>query len=61
MQEADRTTHGWALPASAPSPQLKTRHILRKLRYCPWRAGQRVKTIQVLQTAKSEDEKDSMA
>ena len=49
MQEADRTTHGWALPASALSPRLKTRHILRKLRYCPWCAGRRVKAIQVLQ------------
>jgi hypothetical protein len=59
VQEADRAAHGWALPASA-NPQLKTRHILRKLRCCSWRAGQLVKAIHVLQTAKSEDEKGSL-
>jgi hypothetical protein len=30
--------------------QLKTWHILRKLRCCPWRAGQIAKAIHVLQT-----------
>jgi hypothetical protein len=29
--------------------QLKTWHILRKLRCCPWRAGQLAKAIHVLQ------------
>jgi hypothetical protein len=33
---------------------------LRKHRCCPWRAGQLVKAIHVLQTAKSEDEKGSL-
>jgi hypothetical protein len=29
--------------------QFKTRHVLRKLHYCPWRAGQLAKAIHVLQ------------
>jgi hypothetical protein len=37
-------------PASAPDAQLKTWHILRKLRSCPWQAGQSAKAIHVLQT-----------
>jgi hypothetical protein len=36
-------------PASGPAPQLKTWYILRKLRCCPWRAGQLAKAIHVLQ------------
>ena len=31
------------------APQLKTWHILRKLRCCPWRAGHIAKAIHVLQ------------
>jgi hypothetical protein len=33
---------------------------LRKLRCCPWRAGQLVKATHALQTAKPEDEKGSL-
>ena len=47
-------------PGERANPQLKTRHILRQLRCRPWRAGQLVKAIHVLQTAKSEDEKGSV-
>jgi hypothetical protein len=36
-------------PGERANAQLKTWHILRKLRCCPWRAGQLVKAIHVLQ------------
>ena len=36
-------------PAERANAQLKTWHILRKLRCCPWRAGQLAKAIHVLQ------------
>jgi hypothetical protein len=40
-----------ALPLSSrTNAQLKTWRILRKLRCCPWRAGQLAKAIHVLQT-----------
>jgi hypothetical protein len=37
-------------PAERANAQLKTWHILHKLRCCPWRAGQLAKAIHVLQT-----------
>ena len=36
-------------PGERANAQLKTWHILRKLRCCPWRAGQLGKAIHVLQ------------
>ena len=36
-------------PGERAHAQLKTWHILRKLRCCPWRAGQLAKAIHVLQ------------
>jgi hypothetical protein len=36
-------------PGERPNAQLKTWGILRKLRCCPWRAGQPAKAIHVLQ------------
>jgi hypothetical protein len=36
-------------PAERANAQLKARRILRKLRCCPWRAGQLAKAIHVLQ------------
>ncbi len=36
-------------PGERANAQLKTWHILRKLRYCPWRAGKLAKAIHVLQ------------
>jgi DDE superfamily endonuclease len=37
-------------PGERANAQLKTWGILRKLRCCPWRAGQIAKAIHVLQT-----------
>src|SRR6266571_9536310 len=37
-------------PGERANAQLKTWRILRKLRCCPWRAGQLTKAIHVLQT-----------
>jgi hypothetical protein len=37
-------------PGERANAQLKTWRILRKLRCCPWRAGQLAKAIHVLQT-----------
>jgi DDE superfamily endonuclease len=36
-------------PGERANAQLKTWHILRKLRCCPWKAGQLAKAIHVLQ------------
>ena len=36
-------------PGERANAQLKTWHVLRKLRCCPWRAGQLAKAIDVLQ------------
>ena len=36
-------------PGERANAQLKTWHILRKLRCCPWHAGQLAKAIHVLQ------------
>ena len=44
-----RPTRNCGHPASARTPRLKTWRILRKLRCCPWRAGQLAKAIHVLQ------------
>jgi hypothetical protein len=41
-------------PAERANAQLKTWRILRKLRCCPWRAGQLAKAIHVLQTYETE-------
>jgi hypothetical protein len=37
-------------PGERASAQLKTWRIMRKLRCCPWKAGQIAKAIHVLQT-----------
>jgi hypothetical protein len=41
-------------PGERANAQLKTWHILRKLRCCPWRAGQLAKAIHVLHTREIE-------
>ena len=41
-------------PGERANPQLKTWHILRKLRCCPWKAGQLAKAIHVLQVREIE-------
>src|SRR5215469_2271285 len=41
-------------PGERANAQLKTWHILRKLRCCPWQAGQLAKAIHVLQARETE-------
>jgi hypothetical protein len=41
-------------PGERAHAQLKTWRILRKLRCCPWKAGQLAKTIHILQTREME-------
>ena len=41
-------------PGERANAQLKTWRILRKLRCCPWKAGQLAKAIHVLQTREIE-------
>jgi hypothetical protein len=55
---AQRRTH--RAPGERANAQLKTWHILRKLRCCPWRAGHLAKAIHVLQTRETKDEKGSL-
>jgi hypothetical protein len=49
QKAANRAHAQLRAPAERANAQLKTWHILRKLR-CPWRAGQLAKAIHVLQT-----------
>ena len=50
QKEANRAHARLRSPGERAIAQLKTWHILRKLRCCPWRAGQLAKAIHVLQT-----------
>jgi hypothetical protein len=61
VQEADRATHGWPLPASAPTLSSGPGTPCAKLRCWPWRAGAALQAIHALQTAKSGDEKGSVS
>jgi DDE superfamily endonuclease len=50
-QKAANSAHAkLRAPGERANAQLKTWHILRKLRCCPWRAGQIAKAIHVIQT-----------
>ena len=49
QKEANRAHAKLRAPGERANAQLKTWRILRKLRCCPWRAGQLAKTIHVLQ------------
>jgi hypothetical protein len=50
-QKAANSAHArLRAPGERANAQLKTWHILRKLRCCPWKAGQIAKAIHVLQT-----------
>jgi hypothetical protein len=49
QKEANRAHAKLRGPGERANAQLKTWHILRKLRCCPWRAGQLAKAIHVLQ------------
>ena len=50
QKDANRAHAQLRSPAERANAQLKTWRILRKLRCCPWRAGQLAKAIHVLQT-----------
>ena len=49
QKEANRAHARLRAPGERANAQLKSWHILRKLRCCPWRAGQLAKAIHVLQ------------
>ena len=49
QKEANRAQARLRGPGERASAQLKSSRILRKLRCCPWRAGQLAKAIHVLQ------------
>jgi hypothetical protein len=49
QKDANRAHARLRAPGERANAQLKTWHILRKLRCCPWRAGQLAKAIHVLQ------------
>jgi DDE superfamily endonuclease len=50
QKRANRAHARLRAPGERANAQLKTWWILRKLRCCPWRAGQLAKAIHVLQT-----------
>src|SRR5438477_9020015 len=50
QKDANRAHAQLRSPGERADAQLKTWRILRKLRCCPWRAGQLAKAIHVLQT-----------
>jgi hypothetical protein len=49
QKDANRAHARLRSPGERANAQLKTWHILRKLRCCPWKAGQLAKAIHVLQ------------
>jgi hypothetical protein len=49
QKAANRAHAKLRAPGERANAQLKTWRILRKLRCCPWRAGQLARTIHVLQ------------
>jgi hypothetical protein len=50
QKEANRAHARLRAPGERANAQLKSLRIVRKLRCCPWRAGQLAKAIHVLQT-----------
>ncbi len=48
QKQANRAHAKLRAPGERANAQLKTWHVLRKLRCCPWRAGQLAKAIHVL-------------
>jgi len=59
QKEANRAHARLRASGERGNAQLKTWRILRKLRCCPWRAGQLAKAIHVLQTREIGGEKRS--
>jgi hypothetical protein len=49
QKQANRAHARLRAPGERANAQLKSWHLLRKLRCCPWRAGQLAKAIHVLQ------------
>jgi hypothetical protein len=49
QKQANKAHAQLRAPGERANAQLKTWHILRKLRCCPWRAGQLAKAVHVLQ------------
>ena len=54
QKSANRAHAQLRAPAERANAQLKTWHLLRKLRCCPWRAGQLAKAIYVLQARETD-------
>jgi hypothetical protein len=54
QKEANRAHAQLRSPGERANAQLKTWRILRKLRCCPWKAGQLAKAIHVLQSRETE-------
>ena len=50
QKDANRAHAQLRAPGERANAQLKSWRILRKLRCCPWRAGQLAKAVHVLQT-----------
>ena len=60
QKEANRAHARLRAPGERANAQLKSWRILRKLRCCPWRAGQLAKAIHVLQTPRNRRMKGSL-
>src|SRR5207249_2588351 len=56
QKDANRAHAKLRSPGERANAQLKTWNILRKLRCCPWRAGQLAKAIHVVKIRKQECE-----
>ena len=54
QKEANRAHAQLRSPGERANAQLKTWHILRKLRCCPWQAGQLAKAFHVRQARQTE-------
>jgi hypothetical protein len=57
QKAANRAHARLRAPGERANAQLKSWHILRKLRCCPWQAGRIAKAIHVLKPERSKDEK----
>jgi hypothetical protein len=53
VEGANRAHARLRAPGERANAQLKSWHIMRGLRCCPWRAGQRAKAARVLQARES--------
>jgi hypothetical protein len=56
QKDANRAHASLRAPVERANAQLKTWRILRKLRCCPWRAGQLAEAIHILGRARAADE-----